>query len=161
MNENDYRISWTAPQYDHHEHTTDWYWAVGIVSVSFSIAFVIGGNILLAIIILLGMGTLLYYAKHEPKIVEYEFSKKGVRAGKTLYPWETLDSFWILEGHTTHGKVCAPKLILISRKQFMPHIVMLLDESVISEVQQTLQHMLHEEPQMEPFYDRLMRLIGF
>lgn len=161
MNEYDYRISWTAPQYDHHEHTSDWYWAVGIVSISLAIAFVIVGNTLLSIIILIGMGTLLYYAKHEPQNIEYELSKRGVRAGKTLYPWDTLDSFWILEGHVTHGKTCAPKLLLISKKPFMPHIVMLLDEVSIDEVHQSLQHMLPEEPQVEPFYDRLMRLIGF
>ena len=107
------------------------------------------------------MGTLLYYAKHPPKITEYEFSKKGVRAGKTLYPWDTLESFWILEGHTTNGKECAPRILLISKKTFMPHIVILLNEYVALEVRQTLSHMLHEEPQMEPLHDRLMRIIGF
>lgn len=161
MEEYDYRISWSAPEYDHHDHTADWYWAIGIVSVSLAIAFVIVGNALLSIIILLGMGTLLHYAKHPPKTTEYEFSKKGVRAGKTLYPWDTLDSFWILDGHTTRGKTCAPRLLLVSKKTFMPHIVILLDDTVIEEVHQSLTHMLHEEPQMEPIHDRLLRVIGF
>lgn len=161
MDEYDYRISWVAPEYDHREHTADWYWAVGIVSVSLAVAFVIVSNTLLSIIILLGMGTLLAYAKHPPKNIEYEFSKKGIRAGKTLYPWETLDSFWILEGHSSANEQRVPKLLLISKKTFVPHIVILLNEFILEEVHQSLGHMLREEPQMEPLHDRLMRVIGF
>ncbi|MFZ2303905.1 MAG: hypothetical protein WAV98_03930 [Minisyncoccia bacterium] len=158
---NDYIISWTAPEYDHHEHTADWYWAVGIVSVSLAIAFIIVGNALLSIVILIGMSTLLYYSRHQPKNTEYEFSKEGIRAGKTLYPWKTLESFWILEGHVTNGKECAPRVLLTSKKTLMPHIVILLNEFVIDEVHQSLSHMLHEMPQTEPIHDRLMRVIGF
>ena len=161
IDEYDYRISWIAPEYDHHEHTPDWYWAVGIASTSFAVAFIILGNTLLSLIIVLGMGILLYYAKHPPKNTEYELSKKGVRAGKTLYPWDTLDSFWILEGHTTHGKECAPRILLVSKKQFMPHIVILLNDYIHEEVEQALGHMLHQEPQIEPLHDRFMRILGF
>lgn len=161
MEEYDYRISWVAPEYDHHEHTADWYWAVGIVSVSFAVALVIVGNTLLAIVLLLGMGILLFYAQHPPKNTEYELSKMGVRAGKTLYPWDSLDSYWILEGHTTRGKECAPRVLLISKRTLMPHIVILLNEFVRDEVEQALGNMLHEELQIEPLHDRLMRLIGF
>lgn len=161
MDEYDYTISWTAPEYDHHEHTADWYWAVGIVSVSFAIAFVIVGNTLLSIVLLLGMGTLLSYAKHPPQDTEYQLSKKGVRAGKTLYPWDTLDSFWILEGSHTEKRELAPKLLITSKKTFMPHIVIPLNAIVLAEVHQTMSHMIHEEPQVEPLHDRFMRVLGF
>ena len=161
MEEYDYHISWVAPDHDHREHTADWFWAVGIASVSFAVAFVILGNTLLSIIILLGMGMLLFHAKHPPKNIDYDISKKGISAGKTLYPWETLDSFWILEGHSGAKEDRAPKLLLISKKTFMPHIVILLNEFVLEEVHQSLAHMLHEEPQVEPLPERLMRIIGF
>jgi hypothetical protein len=161
MDEYNYTISWTAPEYDHHEHTTDWYWAVGIVSVSFAIALIIVGNILLSIILLLGIGTLLSYAKHPPRSIEYQLSKKGVRAGTTLYPWDTLDSFWVLEGHSNEKHDFMPKLLITSKKTFMPHIVIPLTMTVLTEAHQAMAHMMHEEPQMEPLHDRVMRLIGF
>lgn len=161
MNENEYHISWTAHEYDHREHTADWYWAVGIVSVSLAIAFVLVGNMLLSVIILIGMTTLLAYAKHPPRTLDYKISKDGISAGKTLYPWSTLDSFWITDEHNTAKEYRAPKLLIISKKPFMPHIVIPLTEFVVDETHHVLCQMLHEEPQFEPLHDRLMRLIGF
>lgn len=161
MDKYDQHISWVAPEYDHREHATDWYWATGIISVSFAIAFVFLGNTLLSVIILLAMSTLLFYAKHPPKNIEYKISRKGISAGKMLYPWETLDSFWILEGHHGTKEYRAPKLLLVSKKTFMPHIVILLNEFMLEEIHQTMSHMLHEEPQMEPIHDRLIRKLGF
>lgn len=157
----EYTISWVAPEYEHREHDSDWYWAVGIISVSLAVAFVIIGNILLSIILLVGMGTILSHSRHYPKNVEYELSKKGVRAGKTLYPWETLDSFWIIEGHTKGVHEFSPKLLVTSKKTFMPHIVIPLSEFVLEEVHHLMSQMIHEVPQMEPPLDRLIRAIGF
>lgn len=161
MEEYDYQISWVAPEHEHREHSADWYWAVGIISVSLAVAFVIVGNTLLSVIIILGMGTLLAYAKHPPRTLEYKLSKKGVGAGETLYPWETLESFWVLEGKDNIRFHRDPKILLTSKKTFMPHIVIPLAEHVIDEVHQSLAHMLHEEHQVEPLPERLMRKIGF
>jgi len=157
----DYRITWTAPEYEHTEHTADWFWALGIISVSLAIAFVLLGNALLSIVILLGIGSLLFYAKHPPKIIECELSKRGVRNNKTIYPWDSLDSFCILDGSENHEETRAPKIILISKKPFMPHILVPLSEEALEEVHQALGHMLPEEPQLEPFANRIMHKIGF
>ncbi|HAS84711.1 MAG TPA: hypothetical protein DCS23_01380 [Candidatus Yonathbacteria bacterium] len=160
MEEYDYQISWSAPEYEHHEHSADWYWAIGIISVSLAVAFVIVGNILLSVIIILGTGTLLFHAKHPPKILECKLSKKGVSAGDRLYPWETLESFWVLEGKDNARFHRGPKILLTSKKTFMLHIVIPLTNLVIDEVHQSLSHMLREEPQAEPLHDRLSRVIG-
>lgn len=157
----DYRISWEAPEYTHIEHSADWYWAIGIISVSLAIAFIIAQNILLSVIILLGMGSLLYYAKHPPRIISCELSKKGILVDKTLYPWESLESFWVLDGHNNGQDFHGPKLLVISKKPIMPHIVIPLDENSLHEVHQAMAHMLPEEHQAEPLHDRLMRKIGF
>lgn len=154
-------ISWAAPEYEHREHSADWYWAVGIISIALAVAFIIVGNALLSIIIIVGMGTLLFYAKHPPRILDYSLSKRGVQAGKTIYPWETLAAFWVLEGNNDARYHRDPKILLISKKQFMPHIVVPLNEEAIDEVHQALSHMLHEMPLVEPLPERLMRKIGF
>lgn len=161
MEEYDYQISWEAPEYEHHEHSADWYWAVGIVSVSLAVAFIIINNMLFSIIIILGMSILLFHAKHPSKIIECKLCKKGVSAGDRLYPWETLESFWILEGKNDVRFHRDPKILLTSKKTLMPHIVIPLTDSVIDEVHQSLSHMLHEVPQAEPLPERIMRKIGF
>lgn len=157
----DYRLSWVAPEYEHIEHSADWFWALGIISLSLAVAFVIAGNALLSVIILLGVGSLLFYAKHPPKMMACELSKKGVRAGSTLYPWESLESFWVLDGHDGTKQIHEPKILITSKKSLMPHIVVPLSESSIEEVHQALAHMLSEVHQAEPLPDRLMRKLGF
>lgn len=161
MEEHSYQVSWFAPEHEHREHSADWYWAVSIVSVSLAIAFIIVGNILLSVIIILGISTLLFHAKHPPRTIEYKLSKKGVSAGDRLYPWETLESFWILEGKNDVRFHRDPKILLTSKKAFMPHIVIPLTDFIIDEVRESLSHMLHEVPQNEPLPERLMRKIGF
>ncbi len=151
------RITWLAPVHEHREHSADWYWSVIIITIALGVAFIIVGNILLSIIIILGVGTLLALSRHEPRVAEYELSRKGIRIDKTVYLWETLESFWILEETpTTTGKI-----LLTSKKTLMPHIVIPLDARRREEVHAALAHMLHEEPQIEPLPDRLMRWLGF
>lgn len=158
----DYHLSWTAPEYEHREHSADWYWALGIISVSLAVAFIIAQNALLSVVIILGMGSLLYYAMHPPRIIECELSKRGVRVGSTIYPWESLESFWVLDGYDSHGKeIHNPKILITSKKSLMPHIVVPLSEPSLQEVHQAMSHMLLEEHQVEPLPERLMRKIGF
>ncbi len=155
------RITWLAPIHEHREHSADWYWAVGIITVSLAVAFVIVENILLSIIIVVGVGTLLIHRRTAPRILECEVSRKGIRVDTKLYPWESLESFWILEGSQSGEIHSGAKILLISKKPLMPHIVIPLDTNLTEEVHEALTQVLHEVPQVEPLPDRIMRRLGF
>lgn len=157
----EYHITWSAPEHEHREHTADWYWAVGIITVSLAIAFILLGNMLLSLILILGIGSLLLHAKNPSQMVEHEISRNGIRSGNKLRPWHTLEAFWILEEQTANKIHVSPKLLLISEKRYMPQIVIPLDNAPLKEVHQTLAKMLEEVPQAEPFASRLMRMLGF
>jgi hypothetical protein len=155
------RIMWQAPEHDRQEHAQDWYWAMGIVTVSLAIAFFIIGNMLLSIIIMLGMGTLLINAKRPARMYNYELSKAGIRINKTLYPWDTLASFWIAEKNIT-TKTSTNILIITSKKPIVPQLVIPLGNNApLENIRGALIHMLTEEPQIEPLAYRMMRYIGF
>ena len=47
-----FKIEWDAHEYEHKERNRDWFWAVGIISVSLAVVAVIFGNIIFAILIL-------------------------------------------------------------------------------------------------------------
>jgi len=157
----DYRIVWSAPIHEHRVHGVDWYWAVGIITTALAVAFFIIGNIPLSLILLLGVGTLLLYAWRGPSIVEYEISERGIRAGTTLYKWESLDSFWILERERATAPYVSSKLFLTSKKTFMLHIMILLDNAPIAEIRAAMESMLPAVPQNESLPERLMRKLGF
>lgn len=154
-------ISWSTPAYDHQEHTADWYWAVSIIAVSLAVAFFILENTLLSIIVLIGIGTLLAHSKHPPEEITYELSRKGILSGKTFYPWNSLESFWIIDEHKTEKGYASAKILITSKKTFMPHIVIPLTNAPIEEIHHTLSQMLDEELQIEPLADRVMRKLGF
>ncbi len=154
-------ISWQASEHEHREHGADWYWAIGVITISLAVAFFIVGNIFLSIIIVLGVGLLLIHTKTPPRLLECGISRRGIRVDKKLYPWESLESFWVLEeGH--HGEAHSyAKILLISKKPLMPLIVIPLDTDLVEEVHEALTQVLHEEPQVEPLPDRIMRKLGF
>lgn len=157
----EFSISWQAPAHEYREHTADWYWAVSIITVSLAAAFIIVGNMLLSLILLIGIGTLLYHAKHPPHWIDCEISRKGIRSDDRFYPWHSLEAFWILEEHKTEWEYIPPKLLLISEKHFMPQIVIPLDNAPLEEIHHVLSQKLHEVPQTEPLPSRLMRKLGF
>lgn len=155
-------IIWRTIEHGHREQSTDWYWAVGIITVSLAIAFFIVGNSLLSIILLLGVGTLFVSSKRSPQTVECEISEQGIRTDRTLYPWQTLSSFWIHETVNQKTGIPTQLLLLTSKKSFMPQIIVPLgSEAPLKEIQAVLAHMLTEEPQTEPISHRIMQKLGF
>ena len=157
----EYHITWSAPVHEHREHTTDWYWAVSIITVSLAVAFILLGNILLSFILIIGIGTILLHSKNPPHMVEHEISRKGIRSGEKLRPWHTLEAFWVLEEQNDKNIHVSPKLLLISEKPYLPQIVIPLDNAPLKEIHQILIKKLEEIPQSEPFASRFMRMFGF
>ncbi|MEK7460505.1 MAG: hypothetical protein AAB628_03080 [Patescibacteria group bacterium] len=154
-------IKWSAPEHDHREHSTDWYWVVGIITFSVATALFIAGNLLLSIIIIIGIGTLMIHTVQTPRYFEYQISEHGIRAHKKFYYWDSLESFWILEATTTEGGAVGAQLLLTSKKHFMPFIVIPLGNTSLEEIRVALLTVLPEEPRVEPFPDRIMRKLGF
>lgn len=158
MNKEHHSLVWHAPEHEHREHSADWYWSVNIITLALAVSFVIAGNILLAIIVILGVGILLVHTRQAPRIVECELSARGVRVNDTLYPWSSLESFWVLEKNTERGG----RLLLVSNKKLSPMIVVPLDEHVAPErIREVLAQAITEEPQAEPLPERIMRKLGF
>src|SRR3989344_2844020 len=109
-----FKIEWDAHEYEHKERSPDWFWAVGIISVSVAIASVIFDNIIFGLLVIIGAFTLSLFAKRPPSTLHVVVDEKGITRGKIRYPHSTLESFWIDTEHP-HKKI-----ILKSEKMFMP-----------------------------------------
>lgn len=152
--EHDY-IGWEAFEYEPRNHTTDWYWAVGIISVSLAIVALFFGNVIFAILILLSAFTLCLFAAQDPQTINLEINEKGVIIEKRLYPYDTLQSFWIDE-------IPFPKILLKSKKMFMPYIVMPLhDDLDRDEVRELLLRRIKEVEHSESIFHKIMEYLGF
>ncbi|MFZ2048873.1 MAG: hypothetical protein WAV25_01065 [Minisyncoccia bacterium] len=152
----DLRIEWDAHEYEHKERTQDWFWAVGIIAVSISIASIIFGNIIFGIFILVATFSLSLYINRPPEILKMRIDSLGIARNKIYYPFETIHSFCIDIEHP-HKKI-----LLRSKKMFMPLIVIPLGEEVSSDkVNSILKEFLPEEYQQLPFLENVLEFLGF
>ena len=149
------KISWQTQEYLHREKTADWYWIVGIITVSIALISIILSNIIFAILIIVSSFTLSLFASKKPETVEVEINLSGVTFGKTHYPYANLDSFWIERREHT------PKIILKSKKMLMPFIIIFIEDVPEEKVREILLQHLPEEEHIEPFLEKLLIYFGF
>jgi hypothetical protein len=152
----DYEIEWQSHEYEFSKKTPDWFWALGIVSVAIAITSIILNNLLFAILVIVGTIALGAYAVRKPDLVKYRITQRGVMVEEILYPYNSLDSFWI------EHDVEKPKLLITSKKILMPHIVIPINKEVdTDELRDYLLDYVDEEEQKEPLAARIMEYLGF
>ncbi len=151
-------ISWQTYEFAHQPKTSDWYWAVGIVTVAAVVATIFFSNIILAVLIIVASMSLLLHANKPPRLIEYHLTSRGLIVDKHLYPLVTIDSFWIDE-----YKNGVAKLILKSSKKMMPYIIApLVPEVTPDEVRYFFfHHAVDEVEHHEPVSQQIMEYLGF
>lgn len=149
---------WQAHEYYFQAKTTDWYWAVGIIGASIAIISIIYGNVLFAMLVLISTFALSVFASKEPPLVRFEINKSGVLIGKTLFPYGTLDSFWVEDNkHLGHPS----QLFIKSKKVIVPLIAIPLEGTDPEDIRDFLLDHLLETPHTEPLGQKLLEYFGF
>ncbi len=148
-------LSWQTIEYLHQEKTSDWYWIVAIVTISIALISIILNNLIFAILIIVSSFTLSLFASKRPDIIKIDIDDSGITVGKTHYKYSDLDSFWI------ETREHIPKILLKSKKTFMPFIVVFIEEIEPEKVREELSQHLPEEEHIEPFLEKLLLYFGF
>lgn len=147
-------FSWRTHEYVHRERTQDWFWVVGIAAGAIAITSVILGNILFAIVVVVGAFVLCLFAARQPNVVTVEVSDKAVRVENVVYPLKELKSFWIDAEHFD-----GPRLVLEQKRAFMPHVMVPLNEEDMDAVKALMEAKLpsveFKENPVQEFLDRL------
>ncbi|HEY6019761.1 MAG TPA: hypothetical protein VIY48_07620, partial [Candidatus Paceibacterota bacterium] len=97
-------IAWIVHTHEHKERSTDWYWTLGlsaVVGIALSIYF---NNPLLAGIILIAAGSIGTLAARGPRTHWVRVTTRGIVMDGTLYPWESVRSFYVEEFDAAHGQ---------------------------------------------------------
>lgn len=150
-----FRIEWDAHEYEHKERSSDWYWAVGIIAVAAAIATIIFGDVIFGILILLSTFCLALFINRPPETTHVVINEFGITRGTTLYPFSTLQSFWVDEIHP-HKKI-----ILRSKKLLMPLIIVPLGDEDGERIRDLLVEILPEEPLRLPWVEVILEYLGF
>ena len=150
------KISWKALEYKRKEKTADWYWAVILIALAIVVTSFILHNALFAILIIISTGILISFSIIAPKIVEISINQKGVIVGKEMYPFATLESFWVESQDEDNQKV-----LLKSKKLIMPLIAIPLEGLHHLDVREFLLQYLPEVEMHEPLSQKIMEKLGF
>jgi hypothetical protein len=150
-------LHWQTFEYELRERSTDWFWAVGIISIAVAITAIIFNNVLFAIVILIGGFALSLYAARPPKEIDIVISDKGILLEKYFYPYRTLESFWVEE------RGGGSRILVKSQRLVMPYIVIPIneEEADIETVKGILRKYLPEVFHSESIFHRLMEYLGF
>lgn len=147
-------IVWSALEHEYEHKDPDWFWAIGIIAISIAVVSVISGNTLFALLVLLSAVILFMHAIKKPRMIQVEIHEQGILLDNTPFPYDILESFFIIEHKDK------PRIILKSKKIFIPYIVVPLEEEKQTEIREYLLRHLPEQKLEIPLSHRIAEFIG-
>ena len=149
-------IKWETLEYEYIPKSNNWFWSVGIITLGIMFASVLLGNVLFAILVLIGGLAVIIYGARKPKKVAFSFTSRGLQIDKRLFLYENLRSFWI------HYDPPYKKLLTIEPKKILiPTLIIPLGDTDPNAVREYFLKFLKEERREESFIQTISRLIGF
>jgi len=149
------KLNWSALEYEEKERSSDWFWALGIIVVTSSVAAVIFGNYFFAALLVLSGILLGFFSTKKPDTIFYELNNKGLKIGNRIYPYENIKSFWV-------QKEIKPLLFIHTERIFMPIITIPINETFAEDVYfiMTSKNIAEVEMKEHPS-EKIMEALGF
>ncbi|MFZ3011558.1 MAG: hypothetical protein WA060_00980 [Minisyncoccia bacterium] len=160
-NESDNKLIWSALEYEEKERSQDWFWALGIIVGTGSIASIIFENYFFATLLVLGGLLLGWFAVKKPETVTYELNEKGLKIHDRLYPYESIRAFWI-QVDFTPGSNVKPMFFIHSERAFMPVLSMPIDKDIAEDIHSIMTSKEIAEVEMKEHpSEKIMEVLGF
>lgn len=88
-------LGWQAPEFEVYEKDNKWYAYLSLLLLAI-IGYAVYSNSLIMAIVFILIGVILYIQLHkEPMIIDFAITTDGVIAGKEIFEYENIQSFWI------------------------------------------------------------------
>jgi hypothetical protein len=150
-------LVWHVLTHEHKEHTADWYWALGLLTIVGAAASIYFGNLLLALILVIGAGSIMILKIRGPREHQVRIDTRGLTLDGTVYPWQSLHSFWVNDDPERGG----PCIYLTTKSFLTPRLNVPLDSSEHgAQVRAFLVQRMNEEEQWPHMGEHLAELLG-
>ena len=151
----DQELTWQVASHTTRERSNDWYWGLGAIALVGAIASIVFGNILLAVIILLGAFSLGYLTAQKPREHTISVGPRGISVDGTRYPYRSIRSFWV-EHNETHAHLFVTMQGIVA-----PHLSIYLADTVEGDaVRRYLKKYVPEVEQGPQFGEQLAEILG-
>lgn len=148
-------LRWSAYEHEHIERGRDWYWALGIVSLSVAITSVLLGDPLFAVVVVLAAIVIAMLSRTPPDIATFELSDRGIRINNRLHRYDHIISFWVEDEH--NGR---PLLLVDTTKFLSPNLIIPIEHIDPHLVRAYLKERADEVPMREPLAHKILEFIG-
>ena len=156
MAENIRAVTWEAPEHHHFEKSSDWFWALWMIAIAAAATAFYFENYLFSLLLLISAASVTLLANREPRIIPFAVTTRGLRVNNVLFPYSTLDAYYIDEENPL-----GPQLLAKSQKLFMPMIIMPLPDEYLDDIEDIIETRLPEEEMEEPFAHKVLEIFGF
>ena len=145
---------WQAPEYEVYDRDKKWY-----IYITLALAFVVGyaiytnGIVMAITFILIGVVGYIHINK-EPRILDFMVTPEGVLAGRDLYEFENMLSFWIF--YEQDGKRV---ISLRTKSHLVPYVHIPIHEEDPVELREILMKYIPEIKQDEGIMEIAERIL--
>ena len=143
-------IIWETLEHEPRHNEPEWFWALGIIVVSASIASILLGNALFAVLLVIAGFTLGIYAKRGPTMIKVQINDAGIFINNKFHPYKNIDSFSIDRD-----------MLLIEKHAFLHPLISIPIDHDPEEVANFLKNFLPQKDFKEPLAHRFMEHLGF
>lgn len=150
-------LSWRASEFSYRKKNPQWFAALGIISFAFLVVAILLKSVMFGLLVIVAAITLALFANTKPRVLEFTIMTNGIKIHKTIYPYDTIKSFWIFFEPDAFIK----ELSIESKKLFMPFIKVPLGNTDPNKVRETLLKFLPEKKHPESVGDVIARIIRF
>lgn len=159
--ENSFKLTWSALEYEEKERSQDWFWALGVIVVTSSIASIIFGNYFFAALLILGGLLLGFFAIKKPDLITYELNEKGLKIRNRLYPYDSIKAFWIQADFNPESNI-KPIFFIHSERAFMPVLSIPIDMDIAEDIHSIMSEKEIAEVEMKEHpSEKIMEVLGF
>lgn len=150
-------ISWQVETHEHRERSTDWYWGLGLGAAAAAGISLFFGNILFALIIVMGLGSIATLVARGPREHTVRLDSRGVSMDGTLYRFSSIQSFWVQPEDAAHEA----RMLVTTSGIFSPQLVIPLGHMTRAQnVRAFMRRFVQEQEQEAHLGEHLAELFG-
>jgi len=147
---------WQAPEYEIYEKDRKWYVVMGLLLASIVIYAIFTDGLVMAITFIL-IGVVAYIILNKkPRIINFYITDDGIVAGREIYEFENINSFWIFY---EPGGIKAVSLNVKSK--FSPYIHIPIENEDPLKIRKIILNYIEEKkhhPTLIDVFERILRV---
>ncbi len=143
------KITWRIEEPDLTPKTTEWFWAFGILALSFIVFSILLKNYLLIIILALAIFIIYSSKNKKPELINFRLDNDGLYIEDKFYPYDSFESFWIFPAQKESA--------LRHKRDLMPLLIAPFYNNDAPEIRRILNKYLPESEEQESLIDLLRK----